>query len=239
MNYDDPDTLDALAAEYVVGTLRGAPRRRFDRLLRESAEARTAVNHWEALLGGLGNVLPGEVPPARVWQRIEARLEGRSQDERDVRPGTRPGVWSSVRFWRSWGLGATAAMIALTVLLVVPRPVSSPGGQVAIVENAADQPMWVISADPATGVIEARAVNAEAAAVDQAYELWMLPANGQPRSLGLLPVDGGVVRHDIPPALLALLANAQGLAISLEPAGGSPTGQPTGPVLYQAPMHRL
>ena len=99
--------------------------------------------------------------------------------------------------------------------------------------------MWVITANPATGTIRARAVNAQAAAVDQAYELWMLPADGPPRSLGLLPVSGGEARHEIPPALLALLGNAQGLAVSLEPAGGSPTGQPTGPVLYQAPIVEL
>jgi len=230
MNYHDPDTLDALAAEYVVGTLRGAPRRRFERLLRESAEARAAVGHWEALLGSLGEVLPEERPPEQVWRRIDAEIAGRRTSGR---------LWSSVRFWRVWGTGATVALIALAVALAVPPPASLPVGQVAIVENDDDQPMWVITADSATGIIQARAVNAEAVAVDRAYELWMLPADGPPRSLGLLPVNGGVARHDIPPALLALLGGAQGLAISLEPAGGSPTGQPTGPVLYQAPMVEL
>lgn len=230
MNYQHPDTLDALAAEYVIGTLRGAPRRRFERLLHESADARAAVSHWEGLLGGLVSVLPEVPPPDRVWHRIEAGFEGRA---------AKPSLWSSMRFWRVWGLGATAAVLALAVALMAPGPEPTWVGRVAIVENAADQPMWVITADTATGVIEARAVNAEAAAVDQAYELWMLPADGPPRSLGLLPVNGAVARHDIPPALLALLANAQGLAISLEPAGGSPTGQPTGPVVYQAPIHPL
>jgi anti-sigma-K factor RskA len=230
MNYNDPDILDALAAEYVVGTLRGASRRRFERLLAESEGARAAVSHWEALLGGLGKVLPEQPPPARVWDRIEAELSGRR---------TARSFWSSIRFWRVWGMGATAALLGLAVVLSVPQPTLISAGQVAVVENEDNQPMWVITANVTDGTIRARAVNAQAAAVDQAYELWMLPADGPPRSLGLLPVNGGVASHDIPPALLALLSNSQGLAISLEPAGGSPTGQPTGPVLFQAPIVEL
>lgn len=233
MNYHDPDMLDALAAEYVIGTLRGAARRRFERLLRESVDARDAVSHWEALLGGLGSVLPAQPPPARVWSRIEGRLDGVSGQA---------GWWRSIRFWRVWGMGATAALLALAIAISVPAPQlpsAEPSGQVAIVEDQQNQPMWVITANTTSGTIRARAINAEAAAVDRAYELWMLPADGKPRSLGLLPVNGGVARHDVPPALLALLGNAQGLAISLEPAGGSPTGLPTGPVLFQAAIVSL
>ncbi len=217
MRYDDPDRLDALAAEYVMGTLRGAARRRFERLLRDSAEARDAAQHWEALLGGLGGVLPAERPPARVWQGIEARLDGAPKTA---------GFWRSLRFWRVWGMGATAALVSLAIAVSLPAAAPEPVGQVAVVENQQDQPMWVITANPATGRVRARAVNARAAAVDRAYELWMVPASGPPRSLGLLPVNGGVTRHDIPPALLALLGKAQGVAISLEPAGGPP---PAGP----------
>lgn len=224
MNYQDPERLDALAAEYVIGTLRGAARRRFARLLRESADAREAVEHWEALLGGLASVVPGVAPPARVWRRLEARLFATAREP------------AGGRLWRLWSVAATAAALVLAVLLVTARSPSLPEGHVAIVSDAADQPQWVITADAATGSIRARAVNARAEAIDKAYELWMLPADGPPRSLGLLPVDGAVTRHEVPPALLALLRNAKGLAISLEPAGGSPTGAPTGPVLYQAPI---
>ncbi len=233
MKYDDPDLLDALAAEYVVGTLRGASRRRFERLLRESVDARAAVSQWEALLGGLGRMVAAEPPPARVWQQIDSRIAG------EPKPA---GWWRSLRFWQVWGMGATAALVALAIAVSVPSPAPQPlpaTGQVAVVENQQNQPMWVITINPAARSLSARAVNAQAAAVDRAYELWMLPKSGPPRSLGLLPVNGGVAHRQIPPGLLALLGQAQGLAISLEPAGGSPTGHATGPVLYQAPIVEL
>ena len=69
--------------------------------------------------------------------------------------------------------------------------------------------------------------------------MWVLPAEGNPQSLGLLPVAGNSSRSTIPAGLRALLVNAKGLAISVEPPGGSPTGLPTGPVVYQAPMVEL
>lgn len=229
MKYEDPNLLDSLAAEYAIGTLRGAARRRFERVLSESAEAREAVAVWEGLLGGLGAMLPGVAPPERVWKRIERRIE----PERSKR------LWSSLPFWRGWGLATSSLVLVLTAALLWIEPADVPAGRVAVFADQQDQPMWVITANAETGTLRARAVNAEAAAADRAYELWMLPAEGPPRSLGLLPVGREVARHDIPPALRALLGSAQGLAISLEPAGGSPTGQPTGPVLYQASMLEL
>lgn len=229
MKYDDPDLLDSLAAEYVMGTLRGPARRRFEQVLTESAQAREAVALWEGMLGGLGTVLPGVTPPARVWKRIQGQIE----------PERRGRLWSSLAFWRGWGVAASALVVVLAATLLWMETTDLPEGRVAVFADQQGQPMWVITANTDTGTLRARAINAVAADADRAYELWMLPAEGSPQSLGLLPVGRDVARHDIPPALRALLSNAQGLAISLEPAGGSPTGQPTGPVLYQAPILKL
>ena len=77
-------------------------------------------------------------------------------------------------------------------------------------------------------------MNAVAADVDKAFELWMLPESGQPVSMGLLPVSGGSVSRALPAGLLALLKQSKGIAVSIEPAGGSPTGLPTGPVVHTA-----
>ena len=73
MNYDRPELLDRLAAEYVLGTLRGRARKRFDRLQRELPAARGAVAVWEAQLNRLSSVVPATAPPGRVWDAIVDR----------------------------------------------------------------------------------------------------------------------------------------------------------------------
>ena len=107
---------------------------------------------------------------------------------------------------------------------------------VAVFNDSASQPLWLVSTNMDTGDMSIRAINAKAEAVDKAFELWMLPASGNPRSLGLLPVGGLENELVLTPKLLQILKNAQGLAVSVEPKGGSPTGVPTGPVVYQAQL---
>ncbi|MDE2037235.1 MAG: anti-sigma factor, partial [Pseudomonas sp.] len=68
--------------------------------------------------------------------------------------------------------------------------------------------------------------------------LWAIPAGGKPISLGLLPVSGNG-RIQLSKEHQALLTAPLTLAVSLEPQGGSPTGQPTGPVLYQGQLASL
>jgi anti-sigma-K factor RskA len=104
--------------------------------------------------------------------------------------------------------------------------------------NAESQPLWLVRADVETGELSVRAINAKAPQPNQSYELWVLPATGNPQSLGLLPVattKAAKVSH----AVASLLANAKGLAVSVEPAGGSPTGLPTGPVVNVTALVRI
>lgn len=231
MNYDNPELMDRLAAEYVLGTLRGAARRRFERLLLESESAREATWRWEGRLGDLVDALPPQDPPRSVWRAIEARVGA-------LEPARR-----GLGFWRAWAAVASLGLLASLGLVAwqANQPPSTPmEQQVAFVEgDAATQPLWVVSVNMTTGELKTRAITATARAMDEVYELWMLPSAGDPRSLGLLPVNGGQTARDFSPALLDLLRTAKGLAVSLEPPGGSPTGVPTGPVVYQAQLVAL
>ena len=222
------DLRHALASEYVLGTLGGAARRRFEALALEDRALADLVRRWESFLTPLaGRVAPVE-PPARLWRAIEARLAARA--------GPAPSLWSSLAFWRALGAGLAAAVIAILALLVAtpPRPDAEPM-MVAVLAAANEGPRMIVEQKSA-GVLKLRMVKPWAAMASQDLELWVLPAGGRPRSLG-------VVAHDRDSeirlaSLDATLRDGVAIAISREPRGGSPTGQPTGPVVCSGAIAR-
>lgn len=117
MNRRSPECLDLLAGEYVMGTLRGPARRRFEALMRADALLRARVGAWEGRLARLADAVPPVEPPAHVWRGIERTLALAAS-----RPARSPrrGLWESVPFWRNLALAASLAVAALTAL-VVPR----------------------------------------------------------------------------------------------------------------------
>lgn len=227
MNYSAEPLRGRLAGEYVLGTLHGRARRRFERLLFTEPALRAEVTAWEERLAPWLQRIAPVTPPARVWARIRRRLHG-----------------PSVTPWR-WAAGlATAAALVLAVALVVLRPapvVPSAPTHIAVFNARSGAPVWVIEAKldagRAGGAMHMQALAGARPPAGKSYELWMLPAEGAPVSLGLMPASGTADRR-ISAALAERLRAAQGLAVSLEPAGGSPSGRPTGPVVYSARLIR-
>ena len=222
MRYDAAQ-VEYLAAEYVLGTLQGPARRRFDRLITDRADVRFSVWRWERHLNGFATGLEPRKPPRRVWKNVRRRID-LSQ------PAMTPfrGRWRG--FWLALSTAIAAAWLAVALL---PAPTAE---RMAVFADQNAEALWVISADLDQGLIQTEAVNAPALASNTSYELWVLPAEGPPLSLGLLPVIAGSVETQISEQLVAALAGAGRLAISVEPVGGSPTGLPTGPVIYQASL---
>lgn len=232
MRYHDPQVRSALAGEYVLGTLHGAARRRFERLLDQDPVLRGEVVSWEAMLSPLTDALPERAPPNRVWQAISGRVGG---------PVSRPeaGLWESLRFWRAGGLLAAACALVLAVALAVQLAREPDIRYVAVVVDGQDRSAWLVAAQPRSAKLEVRNLRPQEISGDRSFELWLLPPEGgSPRSLGLLAPEGESTRALSPRDAKSLPIGA-GLAVSLEPRGGSPTGQPTGPVLYQGRLLRL
>ena len=222
MRYTNSELLNRLASEYVLGTLRGPARERFKRLLGQSIEARRAVQRWEQHLMPLNERVTAVEPRPETWHRIQQRT-GALLDAKEP-------WYRRLGVWRSWSLLATAASVLLALALVLRSGTPAHEQYVAVFNNAESQPLWLVRADVDTGEFSVRAVNAKAPQGNHSFELWVLPAKGNPQSLGLLPVDNTKAMR-LSHETASLLANAKGLAVSLEPAGGSPTGVPTGPVV--------
>jgi len=215
----------ALAAEYVLGTLTGAARRRFETWMLESPRVRRQVWYWERRFQALNGAIPERRPPASVWRKVRGRVD---------RPGAGAGAW----WWPVGGL--LAASLVIAALVFWPSP---PASQrfVGVIQNSQAEPLWVLETHAEDGRrrLSLQGVQAGAAAGGKAFELWLLPRSGAAISLGLLPTAGEQRVAALTDPQLRILRRSRTLAVSLEPAGGSPTGQPTGPVLYQVRMITL
>ncbi len=231
MKFANEELRNRLAAEYVLGTMSAHARRRFENNLKENPALRRAVAEWEKRLTPLALALPEIEPPSRVWQAIESRIFPGRQ--------ARPGFWESLSFWRFSSIASGLVALALLILVAVPGPDTPPadGTRMVVVMNdlKTRNPAMTASWEPGKPgkrVIRIRVIGHADMAPGTAWELWMLPGKEQnPVSLGL------ITTHDaqtviVPEPLAERLDQAQGLAMSVEPAGGSRTGLPTGPVLY-------
>ncbi|WP_152208249.1 anti-sigma factor [Marinobacter changyiensis] len=227
-----PERIESLAAEYVLGSLKGLARKRFERWMMESYRVRQEVWFWEQKLGELGELVPPKEPPKRVWNAIERRL----WPEQTSATSTSGLGW----LWPSLGLLATAAAMFMAVLLVnQPEPERYPLLFGAIVQEDVKDPLWLVSEVGDANRLRLRPVAAEAAQPDRDYELWVVPAEGQPMSLGVIPVGDDVLQIELNESVRAALEKSRTLAISLEPKGGSTTGAPTGPILHVTRLYDL
>jgi len=222
MNYEQAELLDRLAAEYALGTLRGRARRRFERLYIQSAAARGAVYRWEDHWSALSRTVPPVEPSPRVWAAVSRRLFG--DDATAAAP-------PRVRRWRAWQLAAAAGLVAVALIVgLIMRQAAPPLQTLAVLGTDTAHPVWRLERRLPLTALTIEVIGTVPEAVGRSYELWALPRGGAPVSLGLLPAAGSAERPLSERQRTALLA-ADKVAVSVEPAGGSPTGSPTGPIV--------
>jgi len=225
MDYGRSSRADALAASYVAGTLRGAARRRFEALLPSHPALRSAVSEWQGRLMPLTVALQPVQPSPAVWQAIEQRLWPTAA----AAPW-----WQRLSLWRAATSLATVVAVALAVAVATPPPAQAP--VVVVLQSTGGDPAVAgsvvasFSADGRAAV--ARTLTPVSVKPDRVLELWWAPEKGAPTSLGLIKADGMTVlsRGQLPGGLKG--SGIDHMAVSVEPPGGSPTGQPTGPVVF-------
>ncbi len=227
MRYDNPELRERLAAEYVLGTMPARVRRRFEQLMAGDPQLTRTVGDWSDRLLPLDDTTADEEPPPSVWRAIESRIAGHVVQS--ASPAPQLAWFGSLAFWRGFAIAASAATAALALYIAfLAGPAPAPT-VVAVLAGHGGEPGWVAMTGPKPGEVSFSAVAPPAEPKPRAFELWGI-AGGPPRALGLLPQHSGNA-VTLPAAQLPPTGGL--LAVSLEPPGGSPTGTPTGPVLYQ------
>jgi anti-sigma-K factor RskA len=225
---------DLLAAEYVLGVLSAEERAGASRRIEADPAFARAVERWEGHFGPIANAYQPAEPPAAVKAALDRRLfpQARTQN------AARAGFWSSIAFWRGLATGAVAAMLAMAVITYVARPPLEPQTRyVASLAADGSDVRYLAVYDPATGEVGLSHVSGDRTA-GRDFELWMIEGGQAPVSMGVIPV-GASVHVPVTEAARQKLAQGAVLAVSLEPAGGSPTGQPTGPVVAAGDLRAI
>ena len=222
------------AAEYVLGVLSAEERRAVERRIVRDAVFAREVAFWEERLGGLANEIQPIAPPENGWARIEAALDGTKTSREE-----RGGIWQSLSFWRGLAIGTSAlAAASLAALIFVTRLPDATGPLIAQIASESGQPSFYAAVNQSGTNITILPTALLTGEEQRAFELWLIPAGEKPHSLGLID-PSKPVKVTIPPDLKDRVDAQSVLAVSLEPPGGSPTGQPTGPVIANGKLTNL
>lgn len=216
---------EVLAGEYVLGVLPLPDRLRVEHRLRQDKAFQAIVARWQENLATFNIEYAAEAPPSWLYGAVETKLFPKSADEQ-----ARGLIWSSLNFWRGLTLVTLSAAIffAASAGGLFRKPAGN-SSLVATLGSETSSISLVTLFDRQSGRLKVTPV-AAGAEKSKSLELWLIEGNSAPVPLGVLPDtgDGSIV---IPPDMRSRIQDGATLAVSLEPFGGSPTGQPTGPVV--------
>lgn len=259
----NPSLMEQLAASYALGTLRGGARRRFEDLARNHATVRAAALVWQGRLASLAELQPHAVPSPAVWKRIENLVQAERQAKAmqaarsAAVPAQSKGWWASLGLWQT-AAGASFAAAALVAVISInlrdaneqlSAQLAQLGGQlqgltaqlaatpqvqyVAVLADDKSAASMLVTFDATHQRLVLKRVGGFQEQADHSLQLWALPQQGGPRSLGVLGSEA-VVRL---PTSHSAVREVPTLAISLEPRGGVPPGSgPSGPVLFKGSL---
>jgi anti-sigma-K factor RskA len=218
---------ELLAAEYALGVLGRAERLAAQARVEHEHAFAALVAVWEARFAPWAAEMTEVPPPPQIWERIAAAIPAASAQ--------RAGFWQSIAVWRGFAAaGAVAAAACLGALLYFGTVTQPP--LIASIDGGGHR-IFVATLDARRGTLAVVPAN-YTATPGRIAELWLIPQGGKPLPLGLLHGDS-IVTIAIPAALFDRTNTGAVLAVSLEPPGGSPTGQPTGPVIGSGRLTNL
>jgi anti-sigma-K factor RskA len=231
---DNAQERDALAGEYVLGLVEGADREQLEqRIAREPALA-ASVESWRGHLAAIDATARPIPPSPGLWARIEAEIAAilptaeRGRAKAVKAGGTLSDWWNSLFVWRGAALAGALAALLLAIGLngALDRAKRQPL-MVAVLLTDANVAAAVVNTYR-DGRVEMVPLQNIAVPAGMALEIWTLwDRTVGPRSVGLIDrARTTPLRLDQLP-----LGKDQLFEITIEPATGSPTGRPTGPIV--------
>ncbi len=230
---EEPHDMSLAAGEYVLGLMDDAARADFEARLATNPELRRLVAIERERFLELDLTARGPAPSADLWQRIEQDVGRAPSNVVDLNARRRQSVAPSAPaglsrrgFWHGFAAASVLGLIASGVAYMQAKP--PPPRLVVVLLNDQAQPVSLVEAldDRRIRVVPIASIDVPA---NRTLQVWTLPdpATG-PVSMGLLEtvratlLEGPVLPTPRPDQLYE---------ITLEPAGGSPTGRPTGPII--------
>jgi len=221
MKYSDPQLVEHLASAYVLGTLTGGARRRFERLRADRPDVQLATARWEARLGQLAHSVPALRPSPRVWKAIEART--RAPAAAAPRSG---GSWLRPA---GWGFGGVAAGVLATVALLFSAPTlfltadqvamrageKLPQSYVGLLTDTQGNGKLLVSSLRHGRTMTVKVIGPITPPASGRLVLWAVPATGAAFALGTVPASGSAVSQ-LPGTSEQLLSKVTKLVVTLE-----------------------
>lgn len=229
MNYDRPELLDRLAAEYVFGTMSARVRSRFQAIQRALPAARQAVEDWEQRLTPLAHSVPPAQPSAAAWAAIERRIGGQAS-----RPASSAWLaWLKPVLGVAFGVVATLGLVRLYPTAVVPvddivqERGTLPASYVGLLTDAANNPVVLASSTRHGRIMSIKMLRKVEVPAGKVLQLWALPKEGTAFPLGVVPSEGKG-SFTMTDTSEKLLSSVPRLAVSIE-AGPARAGATPAP----------
>ncbi|KAA0971908.1 anti-sigma factor [Aureimonas fodinaquatilis] len=226
---------DMIAAEYVLGVLPWDERQAIEKRISDDAVFANLVRNWESRFAPMNGAFEDVTPPASAKAALDQRLFGLGESS----SAQRGGLLERLSFWRGLSI---AAMIGLIALVAMPylSPTLDKAPSERLVASLADpgsDVSYLVVYDSGLGEVSLSHVSGDRAA-DHDFELWVIEGDSAPVSLGVIPV-GASVNVPVASGHRDLIGAGALFAISLEPEGGSPSGEPTGPVVAAGDLRTI
>ncbi len=236
MKYQNSQLRERLAAEFVLGTLHGQARRRFEALLADTPALRASVARWENRLHPLSEDLTPQPPPEQLWPRLQARLTDiavPAPGHVPTRPRRQARLWYSLPFWRGFGLAAAGLLLGMTVMLMLPTTAPIPAEHIIVVTNRQAKPLWVISTRHNIPRLTVKTLHSPRLDPGYTCVLWLTWRDGHVQPLGALPERAGQTLIALPKGMVHNPDKAK-VVISIETIGEKHT-RPRGHIIFKGP----